>query len=212
MQLPAWLNLRRLEGRIVGLFLALLLVVQLVSFSAIHAGITHNAQNSLAAELQTGERVLRRLLDQRAGKLRDAAELLAQDYGFRSTVGLSLAEAGTVDTIKDALANQGDRIGASVVAYFDVQLHLVAATRDGAGAFANTLEQLVQSKDGTALAVLGSRAYQVVAVQVRTPAPVGWVLMGFELNRDVLDDLKALSGLQQQRALQPGQGPQIVQH
>ncbi|MDR7269781.1 diguanylate cyclase (GGDEF)-like protein [Pelomonas saccharophila] len=196
MRWPAWLNLRRLEGRIVALFLALLLVVQLISFGAIHASITHNAEDSLAAELQTGERVLRRLLDQRAGKLRDAAELLAKDYGFRSTVGLSLAEAGTVETIKDALVNQGERVGASDVAYFDEQQHLVAATRDGAAAFGAALGQLVRSKDGAALAVQGNRVYQVVAVQVRTPAPVGWVLMAFALDREVLDDLKALSELQ----------------
>lgn len=196
MRWPAWLNLRRLEGRIVGLFLALLLVVQLVSFGAIHASITHNAEDSLAAELQTAERVLRRLLDQRAGKLHDAAELLAKDYGFRTTIGLSLAEAGTVETIKDALSNQGERIGASVVAYFDDRLQLVAATRDGAASFGATLQQLVKRQDGTALAVLGSQAYQVVAVQVRTPQPVGWVLMGFALDREVLDDLKALSELQ----------------
>ena len=185
-----------MKGRIVALFLALLLVVQVISFGAIHASITHNAEDSLVAELQTGERVLRRLLDQRAGKLHDAAELLAKDYGFRSTVGLSLAEAGTVDTIKDALVNQGERIGASVVAYFDDQQQLVAATRDGAASFGTALRQLIQSDTGAALAVQGDQVYQVVAVQVRTPAPVGWVLMGFALDREVLDDLKALSELQ----------------
>ena len=205
MRWPDWLNLRRLEGRIVALFLALLLVVQLVSFFAIHASITHNAEDSLASELQTGERVLRRLLDQRAGKLHDAAELLAKDYGFRSTVGLSLAEAGTVETIKDALVNQGERVGASVVAYFDEQQHLVAATRDDAAPFGTALRHLVQSNDGAALAVLDNHVYQVVAVQVRTPAPVGWVLMGFSLDREVLNDLKALSELQSVVLLQtPG--------
>ena len=35
----------------------------------------------------------------------------------------------------------------------------------------------------------------MVAVLVRTPAPVGWVLMAFTLDRAVLDDLKALSEL-----------------
>ncbi len=205
--MPAWLNPRRLEGRIAGLFLALLLVVQLVGFGALHAGITHNAEDSLAAELQTGERVLRRLLEQRAGKLHDAAELLAKDYGFRTTIGLSLAEAGTVDTIRDALSNQGERIGASVVAYFDVQLQLVAATRDGAASFGPALQQIVKTRDGTALAVQGGHVYQLVAVQVRTPAPVGWVLMGFELDREVLDDLKALSELDSAVLLQPAGQP-----
>ncbi|MFN3302956.1 MAG: GGDEF domain-containing protein, partial [Roseateles sp.] len=176
MRWPAWLNLHRLQGRIVALFLALLLAVQLVSFGAIRASITHNAEASLVAELQTGERVLRRLLAQQAGQLHDAAELLAKDYGFRDAVGLSLAEAGTRDTIKDALSNQGERIGASVVAYFDAQLQLVAATRDGAAAFAPVLQRLVNSQEGTALAVHDRVVYQLVAVQVRTPAPVGWVL------------------------------------
>ncbi|PTT77962.1 GGDEF domain-containing protein [Pelomonas sp. HMWF004] len=201
------MNLRRLEGRIVGLFLALLLVVQLISFVAIRASITSNAERSLAAELQTGERVLRRLLDQRAGQLRDASELLAKDYGFRSTVGLSLAEADTVGTIRDALANQGARVGASVVAYFDDRLQLVAATRDGAAGLRPALQQLVQSRDGTLLAVQGRAVYQLVAVQVRTPAPVGWVLMGFSLDRSVLDDLNALSDLQGMVLLQPPAQP-----
>ncbi|MBI3349564.1 MAG: hypothetical protein HY020_20435, partial [Burkholderiales bacterium] len=120
-------------------------------------------------------------------------------------VGLSLAEAGTVETIKDALVNQGERVGASVVAYFDDQQHLIAATRDGAAAFGPALQRLVKNPDGAELAVQGDAVYQVVAVQVRTPAPVGWVLMGFALDRGVLDDLKALSELQSVVLLQaPG--------
>ncbi|MDG0854834.1 sensor domain-containing phosphodiesterase [Pelomonas puraquae] len=201
------MNLRRLEGRIVALFLALLLVVQLASFGIIHASITHNAEQSLGAELQTGERVLRRLLEQRAGKLRDAAELLAKDYGFRSTVGLSLAEADTVETIKDALVNQGARVGASVVAYFDDQQQLIAATREGSAAFGSALAQIIRSNDSAALAVQGGQVYQVVAVQVRTPAPVGWVLMAFALDREVLVDLQALSELQGALLLQSPSQP-----
>ncbi|MFG6467950.1 putative bifunctional diguanylate cyclase/phosphodiesterase [Roseateles sp. BYS87W] len=207
MLTPSWLNLQRLQGRIVALFLALLLVVQLVSFLAIRASITRNAEESLSAGLLTGERVLRRLLEQRASKLHDAAELLAKDYGFRTALSLPLAEPDTVETIRDALVNQGDRVGASVVAYFDTQPQLVAATREGAADFRAVLDQAIRSKEGTTLSVLGHRVYQVVAVEVRAPAPVGWVLMGFELNREVLDDLKALSDLQSVVLLKTVQPP-----
>ncbi|MFX6296465.1 hypothetical protein ABTF71_19810, partial [Acinetobacter baumannii] len=65
------------------------------------------------------------------------------------------------------------------------------------------LARLVKDKDGAALAVQGNKVYQVVAVQVRTPAPVGWVLMAFALNREMLDDLRALSELQSAMLLQP---------
>ncbi|HEX2012766.1 MAG TPA: EAL domain-containing protein [Roseateles sp.] len=200
MKLPAFLNLRRLEGRIVGLFLALLLVVQLASFAAIRSGIEHNADRAIAAELKTGERVFRRLLVQEAEKRRDAAELLAKDYGFREAIGLRLAEAGTVETIRDALSNQGGRIGASIVAYANNELKLVAATRGDAGRFLGLLRQKVGTKPGQAeathLALLDGQAYQMVAAQVRTPAPAGWILMGFALDAAVLQDLKTLSELQ----------------
>ena len=193
MRLPAFLNLRRLEGRIVALFLALLLVVQLASFAVIRSSIERNADTSIAAELKTGERVFRRLLVQEAEKRSDAAALLAQDYGFKQAVGLPLAEADTVETIQDALVNQGDRIGASVVAYFDTELKLVAATRDDADRFTELLKQRAaqlgqtSAADDVQLALLEGQAYQVVAVQVRTPAPVGWILMGFLLDSAALE-------------------------
>jgi diguanylate cyclase (GGDEF)-like protein len=198
--LPAFLNLRRLEGRIVALFLGLLLVVQLASFALIRYSIERNADSALAAELKTGERVFQRLLVQQAEKRHDAAELLAKDYGFRQAVGLPLAEAGTVETIRDALSNQGERIGASVVVYADNELKLVAATREDGGRFLDLLRQNSRLAERRAedaqLALLGKgEAYQVVAVPVRTPAPVGWILMGFALDSVPLQDLKTLSEL-----------------
>ncbi|CAN5154778.1 bifunctional diguanylate cyclase/phosphodiesterase [soil metagenome] len=202
MTLPAFLNLRRLEGRIGALFLALLLVVQLASFAVIRNSIARNADTAIAAELKTGERVFRRLLVQEAEKSSDAAALLAQDYGFKKAVGLPLAEAGTVETIQDALLNQGERIGATVVAYFDTDKKLVAATREDAGRFLSLLTQKIAQGDKRAtaddvqLALLDGKAYQVVAVPVRTPAPVGWILMGFVLDSTTLQDLKTLSELQ----------------
>ena len=204
MKLPSFLNLHRLEGRIVALFMGLLLLVQLASFGLIQTSIERNADASIAAELKTGERVFRRLLAQRAEKRSDSAALLAQDYGFKKAISLSLTEEGTVETIQDALANQGERIGASVVAYFDTELKLVAATRPDARRFHDLLQQKVaqadkpDDADDVQLALLDGdgKAYQVVAVQVRTPAPVGWILMGFELDGASLKDLKTLSELQ----------------
>ncbi|MBV8603996.1 MAG: EAL domain-containing protein [Pelomonas sp.] len=193
---------RRLEARIVALFLGLLLAVQLCSFAVIRGMIARNAENSIAAELKTGERMLSRLLEQQADKRADAAQLLAQDYGFKQAIGLPLAEAGTVETIEDALHNQGDRIGASVVAYFDNGLKLVAATRADAGGFADVLKRTTAGPATAGAAPrlqftqLDGRVYQVVAVPVRTPAPVGWILMGFALTGEALDDLKSLADLQ----------------
>ncbi len=196
MTLPAFLNLRRLEGRIVALFLALLLAVQFASFAVIRSSIARNADAQVAAELKTGERVFRRLLAQRADKLHDAAELLAKDYGFIKAVGLPLAEQGTVETIKDALVNQGDRIGASVVAYFDIEQTLVTATRDDAARFASLLQQKLGGDDAAQLVSFGGQVYQIAVAPVKTPAQVGWILMGFVLEQSAMQDLQKLSDLQ----------------
>ncbi len=197
--MPDYLNLRRLEGRIVALFLALLLVVQFASFGLIRSSIARNADASIATELKTGERIFRRLLSQRADKLHDAAELLAKDYGFIDAVGLPLAEQGTVETIKDALGNLGDRVGASVVAYFDNDLKLVAATRDDAALIAQLQTELKPgakpSGETARLALLGGQVYQLAWAPVKTPAQVGWILMGFALERALLSDLQQLSEL-----------------
>ncbi len=203
--LPSFLDLRRLEGRIVALFLALLLVVQLASFAMIRQGINRNADAAIAAELRTGERVFMRLMQQQADKRQDAAELLAKDYGFKEAIGLPLAEAGTVETIRDALLNQGERIGASVVVYADNEQRLVAATRADAQRFMGLLRERGEAHPATGgkaadnsmrLALLDQQdAYQVVAAPVRTPAPVGWVLMGFALDGTPLSDLRNLSDL-----------------
>jgi len=203
MRLPRFLNLRRLEGRIVAMFLALLLAVQLLSFAIIGSSIERNAEASISAQLETGERVHRRLLVAEAEKRSDAARVLAADYGFIETIGNG-GGPQDVATIEDALKNHGERIGASVVVYTDSSLRLVAATRKDGQGFVKLLGPLTRRAkcrgssepiQGPNMALVGSQPYQVVAVPVCTPALNGWVLMAFAPDNSTLQDLKQLSRL-----------------
>ena len=115
------LNNWGLSARIVALSLLLLLLIQAAVFSVVRASIDQSARQQIAQELQVGERVWRRLLDQNALKLAQGAGLLAADFGFRAAVS-----TGDVDTIRSALANQGARIGATVTALIDNNLNLTA--------------------------------------------------------------------------------------
>src|SRR5580765_5879960 len=67
MELPAFLSRRRLQFRIVALFLGMLLLVQAASLLLIGSSIGANARASVNAELHTGERVFERLLAQACG-------------------------------------------------------------------------------------------------------------------------------------------------
>ncbi len=185
---------RRLDVRIVVLFLGLLLLIQAVSFVAIDRSIGNNSRAQIAAELRTGENVLHRLLAQDAEKLAEASRLLASDYGFRSAIA-SADQA----TLVDALDNHGARIGASVSLFTDAKYRLVASTlpdatevlalvqagaRPGAGA---VQEVPIQLLDGQPL--------QLVTVPVKAPLLIGHVSMGFPVGKRLVVDMEQLSGL-----------------
>jgi diguanylate cyclase (GGDEF)-like protein len=205
---------RSLSGRIVTLFLGLLLLVQLASFSAIRHSIDRNARATLTAELDVGERVLLRLLDQNAQKLSQGATLLAADYGFRTAV-----QSGDSDTLRSALDNQGARIGATVSALLDIDGKVQAVSGNGARALSPVLASLKGARRhsartagaaGTQLALVDGLPYQFVTVPMKAPLLVGWVVMGFPIDDALVKDLRALSGLQVAVLTQPAGGERRV--
>jgi len=183
--------------------LVLLLLLQAVSLGIIHESIENNARAQLAERLLVGERIWERLLEQRAAKLTQGAALLAADYGFRSAVSSDDRE-----TIVSALENHGARIGAVLVALLDNEFAVRALTPGASEALLPALAraaprlavspaQAAKASGGadSNLALVDARPVQFVMVPVRTPLPVGWVVMGFELDRGLVDELRAVSRL-----------------
>lgn len=187
-----------LSARIVALSLLLLLLIQAAVFSVIRISIDQSARQQIAQELQVGERVWRRLLDQNALKLAQGATLLAADFGFRSAVS-----TGDVDTIRSALDNHGARIGATVTALIDNSLNLTAVGQGQSSLgrapdakqaqFKQIYQRLSRAPQAGQIAMIDQVPYQFVMVQVRAPMPIGWVLMGFPIGQGLLDDMRALS-------------------
>ena len=199
----------RLSTRIAVLSLVLLLALQLLGFAAIHTSVARNARATLAEELVVGERVWARLLEQRASKLGLGAALLAADYGFRSAVG-----SDDRDTIGSALDNHGARIGAAITALLDTGLAVRAQSGGEAPALRRTVAELAPrlTQRGSLVAVVAGKPYQFVMVPMRAPLVIGWVLMGFELDRSVTDDLHAVAGLDATLVLRPAGAPAVVLH
>ncbi len=186
---------RRLSTRIVALFLGLLLLVQAAGFVAIGAGIEQSARSRLAQELAVGERVWGRLVAQRTEMLTQGAELLAADFGFRSAIG-----AGDDDTLASALQNQAGRIHAEISAWVGIDGQVRAShTADGRALDAATLAAIAGRLSGpgagSRFAAVAGQPYQFIGVPVKSPLLVGWVVMGFPIGLDLLQDMKDLSGL-----------------
>ncbi len=186
---------RRLDVRIVLLFLGLLLAVQAVSFFTIRGVLERAADRRVAGELQQGERVLARLLVQNSASLRAAAEVLAADYGFREAVA-----SDDRATLLDALANHGQRIGAAVALYSNLQFEPIASTSPSAAEFvaqarASFADEPSASEERTGIGIVGGRPYQLITVAVRAPRPIGYVTMGFPLTERLVEDLGQLTPL-----------------
>ncbi|WP_425256879.1 putative bifunctional diguanylate cyclase/phosphodiesterase [Rubrivivax sp. RP6-9] len=197
---------RRLSTRIVALFLGLLLLVQAAGFGVISATIEGSARGTLARELEIGERVWRRLLEQKADALVLGATVLAADYGFRAALS-----TGDVDTLDSVLDNHSARIGAEIGAWVDTGF-VVRAVHDDGGAMADTAvmqrvaAELARQPRASQVALLGGRPFRFVAVPVRAPLVIGWVVMGFPIDRALLDDMRDLSRLHVVLALPGGPG------
>ena len=190
------MRLRSLEARIVGFFLLLILLVQLAGFVTIRAGINENARAAVQTELQIGERVFRRLLDQNAQKLTTAARVLALDYGFRQAIGTNDKE-----TIGSVLANHGARIGAAQTLLVSLDRHLISASELEPGA---ALEQSIlglvdaaeRTGSATGIRLVDQHPYQIVLVPVKAPLTIGWVAMAFSIDQSLINDMRELSSLQ----------------
>jgi diguanylate cyclase (GGDEF)-like protein len=185
-----------LVQRIVVLSVLLLLgiqfTVQVIVRNSIEASVRKNLQTALTSDA----RVWGRLVEQNAQQLQLGASLLAADFGFRSAVSSADAE-----TIQSALENNGARIGATVAALMDTRFALIATAKSNEGQLpANLLTEFSQSMAGTGqqgrMAMVQGRLHQFVLVPVRAPVVVGWVLMGFAVDKSLTTDMVALSSAQ----------------
>ena len=186
----------RLENRIVALFIMLILLVQVAGFVAIRKAIEENARASIRDELIIGERVFLRLLDQNAQKLTQGARLLASDYGFRQAIATDDRE-----TIASVLENHGARIGStlSMLIGNDQQIKGSTVSNPSDDLQRNSLElvnKAVASNGASETVVVDGKLYQIVAVPVKAPVTIGWVVMGFPVDQNLVSDMRALSSLQ----------------
>ena len=196
----------RLSSRMAALSLLLLLVLQGLGFLAIRASIEANARQQLGKELEVGQNIWQRLLEQRAVKLNLAAGVLTRDDAFRTAVG-----SADTPTIVSALDNHGGRIDATVAALLDPQFQVRAvssgpgpALSDQLAALAAPLAGQLRSAQARAgheaervhsVALVDGQPLQFVMVPMRAPLLVGWVVMGFAIDRRLVQDLHAVSNL-----------------
>jgi hypothetical protein len=188
------MRIQRLQTRIIVFFVALLALVQVAAFWFVNAANSRNAQTKVAEELNVGQRVFARLLDQNSEKLTLSARVLAGDFAFREAIATH--DTGTIASV---LANHGARIGATAMVFVDLKGVVVADTLQQPRRSTRSFEYpelLGKDAPGASLEVLDGHAFQLVAVPVLAPLPIGWVVMGFAVDDALARDLRQLTELE----------------
>ncbi len=191
------LNPHRLQTRIVVVVLGMLLLIQAVSLGFIRDGIDRNARSAIQGELSTGERLLRRLLTQSQANLEQTAHGLLDDQNFRAAL------AREPDSqLLSSLRGHANRGHADVAFYADRKLHIVSSTQPKVEPFATAVRRAANRQTEQAaerpvlIDVIDGQPYQLVAMPVRNPAIIGWVILGQRVDQRLLADMNNLSGLE----------------
>ena len=184
-----------LRTRIAVTFVLLLAAVLAAAFGAVSAANHGNAEREVQRQLDVGARVFLRVLDANRRQLTQAAQAVAADYGFREAVA-----ARDSDTLASALENSGARIGAAMVVLTSLDDKVIAAVGSNATAGmtfpVSRLPIGAARGDGrTTIMVERGHVYQLVSVAVRSPLPVAWIVMGFELDSKAATELADITGL-----------------
>jgi diguanylate cyclase (GGDEF)-like protein len=184
-----------LRTRIAVTFLLLLAAVLAAALGAVSATNRSNAGREVQRQLDVGASVFSRLLETNRRQLTQAAQAVAADYGFRQAVA-----ARDTDTLASALQNGGGRIGAAMVVLTSLSGDVIAASgshlKAGAPFFSSPMQQAADAGDSaTGVMVDSGRIFQLVTVAVRSPLPVAWITMGFELDDKAARELADITGL-----------------
>lgn len=187
------MNFHSLEHRVVTVFISLLLGLQLIAYFAIEQAISANARNAIEDNLKNNEKVFRHLLELNAKNLLEGASLLAKEYGF-----LDAIHSKDLDTIQSTLENHGKRIAADLTVLVDLNQNItVASQSELSQATQIAIRKLLLSieKEGKAAqtTIIDSKPYQVVAVPVKAPVTIGWVVMAIPIGQATIAGMHAMS-------------------
>ncbi len=216
---------RTLRARVTVLFIGLLVGIMFATITVAGSGITVFARNSAERDMAANARVFEQIIANRESQMRDAAMVVAHDFGFREAFA-----TGDQGTVSSALASLSQRTGSGIAAVIAldgaVTSNAARQTFDGPA----IMRMLDGGKDRGVITLDGKLAL-AVAAPIELPDLAGWLMLAQPLGAHDLQQLGRLSAVPitaevapasrlsaDLRALQVGvigtlpsaQGPQLV--
>jgi diguanylate cyclase len=187
---------RRLRTRIIVFFVALIGLVQIAAFVLVDSANSTNARQKIESELEFGERIFARLLEQNRDRLSQTARVMAADYGLREAIATNDSA-----TAISALRNHAGRINANMTMLVSLDRDVIADTfAADAGRrqfeFPLLIDRAAQEGSATSIELINGHAYQLVVVPVMAPLPISWIVLGFIVDDQLANELRQLTALE----------------
>lgn len=188
--------MRTLNSQILGLLFATVFVTSAAILAIFWTNTSSYTQSQVSANLTVATDSFKQLLFSREDQLITSAELLTSDYGFKQAVA-----SRDMATIGSVLYNHGDRVKADLMFLTDLAGTLVASTNVRLRVrepFPHPELIEAAAREGGALSFVrvGDDLYQIVVVTVNAPTPIAFTGVGFRLDQDVANELKALANVE----------------
>jgi len=190
------MKFKSLKTQIIVVFLTLILGIQLVGLVPIEYTISQNAHNTAAQDLKVGEGVFINILEHNTESLKQGAKILAADYGFRESIA-----SNDHETIISALNNHQSRINADIAIFYSTnEQHLIVSgnvtAQDADVAVKRLINRYSPDSKQMDFEIFNHHPYQLVAVPIKAPLVIGWVVMGFKIDDLLVSKLHKLSNLE----------------
>lgn len=182
-----------LRSRLILLLLGLLSLMAVSIGAATLSAMKRDSYSQAEKNLSVAKKVFQQLLANRVKQLADSVRIVSSDFGFRHAVATS-----EQDTISSVLENHGGRIDANISMLLSLDGQIVASTQPISASQISPFFQRMQAngQDSDAdILLLGDQAYQLVMQPVKAPQIIGWVGMGFVLDRALALQIKGVTEL-----------------
>lgn len=179
--------------RLIAILLGLVVLTQLATMGIFVFRSHLDAKKQAETSLLVAGNMLEALLTSRGQQMREGVRVLATDFGFKSAVA-----SGDAVTIQSALANFASRIGAETATLLDRDGKTLASS-DSTVTDPRALS-LHLPDDTSAEALLSyqsleGRLHMLVAVPVRAPVTVGYLIVAFPVDENYAGELSNLLGV-----------------
>lgn len=144
--------------------------------------------------LNTTARSFNNQIGSRNEALTQAGKLLSGDFAFKTAWA-----SGRTQTISSALDNHRQRIGADLMLLLSLKGETLAGSGQTAASFIDAqnmfpfpdfIDQVMTAGEASGMVAYNGNVYSIIAVPLLTPVPSAWIILGFQVDAELIRQLQ----------------------